>query len=123
MAVGFLAQYPIRLTRPDRQARPVLVHLDIFRIRTFSVGAFTVFLVSFGEFGLLFVLPLLLQGALGYDPLSTGWLMMALALGTFVASGLVPHLVKAWGKRRVIRIGLALGASFLLPAERRTQEQ
>lgn len=108
--------------RRARRGEPVLIHLNIFGIRTFSLGAFTAFLVSFGEFGLLFVLPLLLQGALGYSPLATGWLMMALALGTFVASALVPHLVKAWGKRHVIRIGLAVEAvavgslAFTVPA-------
>lgn len=96
--------------RRERAGKPVLVHLNLFGIRTFTLGVSTAFLVSLGEFGLLFVLPLLLQGALGYDALGTGWLMMALAAGTFVASGLVPHLVKAWGKTTVIRVGLIVEA-------------
>ncbi|MDO5700644.1 MAG: MFS transporter [Bowdeniella nasicola] len=99
---GFLAWERHR----ERQGADVLVHLGLFRVRTFTLGVATAFLVSLGEFGLIFVLPLLLQGALGYDPLATGWLMMALAAGTFLASGLVPHLVRAWGKRTVIRVGL-----------------
>lgn len=106
-----LAAFVVVEYRRDRAGKPVLVHLALFRVRTFSLGVSTAFLVSLGEFGLLFVLPLLLQGALGYDALGTGWLMMALAAGTFVASGLVPHLVKSWGKTAVIRVGLIIEAA------------
>lgn len=104
----------LRVERTRLQAgESALVHLSLFRIPTFRIGAFTAFIVALGEFGLIFVLPLLLQGALGYTPLSTGWLMMALALGTFAASALVPKLVSALGKVSVVRIGLGAEAAAL----------
>jgi EmrB/QacA subfamily drug resistance transporter len=90
--------------------RPVLAHLDLFRIRSFRYGAIAALIVSLGEFGMLFTLPLLLQGAMGYDALGTGWLMMALAIGTFLVSAMTPRLTAALGQRAVVRIGLILEA-------------
>ncbi|MDO5727752.1 MAG: MFS transporter, partial [Bowdeniella nasicola] len=118
ISLALLAAFIALERRRSHTNRSVLVELSLFRIPTFRLGAFTAFLVSLGEFGLIFVLPLLLQGALGYSALATGWLMMALALGTFAASALVPHLVRAWGKVAVVRVGLAseAGALILLAA-------
>jgi len=59
---------------------------------------------------MLFVLPLLLQGAMGYDAIHTGWIMMALAGGTFLSSGMVPRATRRLGQRAVVRLGLALEA-------------
>ena len=50
----------------------VLVDLRLFGIRSFAAGNVAVTVVAFGEFGLLFVLPLFLQGVLGYSALDTG---------------------------------------------------
>lgn len=51
-----------------RAGRDVLVDLGLFGIRSFRNGAIAALIVSFGEFGLLFTLPLLLQGTLGIRP-------------------------------------------------------
>lgn len=99
--------------RRERAGKGVLAHLSLFRIRTFGLGTFTAFVVSLGEFGLIFVLPLLLQGALGYGAIGTGWLMMALALGTFAASGAVPRLADRWGTVALVRLGLAFEVAAL----------
>jgi MFS family permease len=67
-------------------------------------------IVAFGEFGLLFTLPLLLQGTLGYSALTTGWVIVALALGTFLISGALPRISQHLPQRTVVQIGLALEA-------------
>lgn len=64
-------------------------------------------MVSFGEFGLLFALPLFLQGVLGYSALDTGWLFTAMAIGSFVVGGATPQIAKRIGPRGVARAGLA----------------
>ncbi|MDO4718168.1 MAG: MFS transporter [Propionibacteriaceae bacterium] len=94
--------------RRSHTHRPVLAHLGLFRLRTFRYGAIAAFIVHLGEFGLLFTLPLVLQEAMGYGPLGTGGLILALALGTFVASGLVPAFTRRLGQQGVVRLGLAL---------------
>ena len=73
----------------------VVVDLRLFRIRTFGAGNVVALVVSLGEFGLLFALPLFLQATRGYDALETGVILLALAVGSFVASGLGRSAVAA----------------------------
>lgn len=108
LGLGLLLSFTIVEAQRGRTHRPVLAHLGLFRLRTFRYGAIAAFIVHLGEFGLLFTLPLVLQGAMGYGPLGTGGLILALALGTFVASGLVPAFTRRLGQRGVVRVGLAL---------------
>jgi predicted MFS family arabinose efflux permease len=102
--------------------RVVLVDLGLFRLKTLRYGAIAALVVALGEFGLLFALPLLLQGAMGFDALGTGWLMVALAIGTFIISGATPRLTERFGQRTVVRTGLFLeavavgGLALVLPA-------
>ncbi|MDN5798146.1 MAG: MFS transporter [Intrasporangium sp.] len=109
--------------RRARAGRVVLVDLGLFRLPTLRYGAIAALVVALGEFGLLFTLPLLLQGAMGYDALGTGWLMVALAAGTFVISGMTPRLTERFGQRAVVRAGLLLeavavgGLALVLPAD------
>ncbi len=93
-----------------RAGRPVLVDLGLFTIPTFSAGVVAALIVAFGEFGLLFTLPLLLQGALGFSALGTGAVVLVLALGTFLVSGALPRISRRLPQRTVVQIGLALEA-------------
>ncbi|HYN30750.1 MAG TPA: MFS transporter [Dermatophilaceae bacterium] len=94
----------------SRSARHVLVDLDLFRLRSFRVGVLAALIVAFGEFGLLFTLPLLLQGTLGFTALGTGAVVLALALGTFFVSGALPRLSTRLSQRTIVQVGLALEA-------------
>jgi EmrB/QacA subfamily drug resistance transporter len=97
-----------------RAARPALVDLRLFAIRSFRYGSITALVVALGEFGMLFALPLFLQGALGYTALNTGLVILALAIGTFLSSGLTPQLTNRIGARGVVRVGLLLEAVAIL---------
>jgi EmrB/QacA subfamily drug resistance transporter len=92
----------------SRRGLVVLVDLGLFRIRSFAAGNVAILVVALGEFGLLFVLPLFLQGVLGYSALDTGLLFMALALGAFVIGGATPLIARKVGARGVARVGLML---------------
>ena len=96
-----------RRVRADKVA---LVDLGLLRIRSFRFGVIAALIVALGEFGLLFTLPLLLQGALGYSALGTGVLVLWLAVGTFLVSGATPQLTARIGQRAVVRVGLGLEA-------------
>lgn len=107
----------------ERHGRVVQTHLGLWRIVNFRNGAVASMVISLGEFGMLFTLPLVLQGALGYQALGTGWLVLVLAMGTFVMSAGVPQLTRRIGARRVVQIGvlveaLAVGAlALVLPGQ------
>jgi len=94
----------------SRAGRVVLVDLGLLSVRSFRYGSIAALVVALGEFGLLFTLPLLLQNALGFSPLGTGWLIVSLAVGTFLVSGATPQLTHRFGGRAVVRVGLALEA-------------
>ncbi len=93
-----------------RAGKPALLDLSLLRIRSFRYGSIAALIVALGEFGMLFALPLFLQGALGYTALQTGLLILALAIGTFLISGGTPQLTQHLGGRAVVRIGLFLEA-------------
>ncbi len=112
LVAGLLLMATFVLVEQRRAAagRVVLIDLGLFRFETLRYGAIAALVVALGEFGLLFALPLLLQGAMGYDAFGTGWLMVALAAGTFSISGMTPRLTERLGQRAVVRIGLLLEA-------------
>ena len=87
-----------------------MVDLALLRLPTLRYGLIAAAIVAFGEFGLMFTLPLLLQGTLGYSPLGAGWLLVSLAVGAFLVSGMTHQLTLKIGQRAVVRIGLALEA-------------
>ena len=64
-------------------------------------------IVSLGEFGLLFALPLWFQNVLGYSAFGTGLALLPLAVGSFLASGLGAPLIRRWGAARVVQLGVA----------------
>lgn len=108
-AIGALSlvTFVIREAKRRREGGAVLVDLSLFAIRSFSAGLGAIFVVSLGEFGILFVLPLFLEGVLGYTALHTGVILLAIAIGTLVAGGVTPELARLMGARGVARLGLA----------------
>ncbi len=108
LGVVSLAAFVVVERRRVAAGKVVLVDLGLLSIRSFRFGIIAALIVALGEFGLLFTLPLLLQGALGYSALGTGFLVLWLAVGTFLVSGATPRLVAAIGQRAVVRVGLAL---------------
>lgn len=120
LGIGCLLAF-VLLERSRRAAgKPVLVDLALFGLRSFRIGSVAALVVALGEFGMLFALPIFVQGVLGYSALDTGLLVVFLAIGTFLISGGTPQLARRLGGRAVVQIGIAtevvaivgLGLSF-----------
>ena len=90
--------------------KAVIFDLRLFKIRSFAAGNVVALVVSLGEFGLLFTLPLFLQSVRAYTALETGVILLALAVGSFVASGAGAAMAQRIGPVRVLQIGMALEA-------------
>jgi EmrB/QacA subfamily drug resistance transporter len=105
-----VAAFVVVERRRAAHGRHVLVDLGLFGLTTFRAGVVAALIVALGEFGLLFTLPLLLQGALGYSALGTGGIIVALALGTFLVSGMLPRIRERLSQKAVVQTGLALEA-------------
>ncbi len=97
----------IQISR-NRSGKPVLFDLSLFKITSFRNANFAAAVVSLGELGLLFSLPLWLQNALGYSAFKTGVVLVPLAVGAFVASGAGSGLVQKRGPVFVVQLGIAL---------------
>jgi len=115
-ALGFGAMALFFHTEKSRAllGKPILLDLNLLKIRSFRYGSIAALVVALGEFGMLFSLPLFLQGGLGFTALHTGVLILALAMGTFLISGGTPQLSARMGGRAVVRLGLALEAIAIL---------
>ncbi len=85
-----------------------LIDLSLFGIRRYGYGNVVALVVSLGEFGILFVLPLWMQSVHGMDPLSTGVILASLAVGTLTSGGAARHVSTLMGPTQVVRLGMAL---------------
>ena len=108
--LGIIALIAMLVVEKRRIAAGKIVILDLrlFRIKSFGAGNAVALVVSLGEFGLLFAIPLFLQATQGYDALQTGFILLALAIGSFVASGAGAPLSQRMGPVRVLQLGMLL---------------
>ncbi|MFL6051954.1 MAG: MFS transporter [Actinoallomurus sp.] len=88
--------------------RPVVLDLSLFRIPDFRRGNAAASLISVGELGLMFVLPLFLQDVHGNSPLQVSVAILPLAVGTFLAGGMSARLSRHLGPARMLQAGMAL---------------
>ncbi len=94
--------------RRKRRGEATMLPLDLFTIRSFSGGNVVAMIVSLGELGILFVLPLWIQNVLEYDALQTGFLLLPLAVGSFLATGMVSGLARRMTPLGMLRLGVLL---------------
>src|SRR4029078_3650055 len=80
----------------------------LFAIPSFRNGNIAAAIVSLGEFGIIFALPLWLQNVLRYTAVATGVLLLALAGGSFLASGLGAAIGRTRSPLFIVRLGIIL---------------
>lgn len=95
-----------RIRRRTRTGRPTILRFDLFRIPSFRNGNLAAMIVSLGEFGIVLSLPLWLQNVRGYTAFQTGLILLALAGGSFLASGLSAGLSARLAPATMVRIGI-----------------
>jgi len=94
--------------RRNAAGRVVLLDLRLFSIPSFRNGNIAAAIVSLGEFGLLFALPLWFENVRGYSAFETGVALLPLAIGSFAASGFGAQLARKKGPVFTVRLGIAL---------------
>ncbi|WP_333926326.1 DHA2 family efflux MFS transporter permease subunit [Sphingomonas sp. LR61] len=106
IAIAAGVAFVVRSRRRQRAGRSTLIALDLFGIGSFRNGSIAALIVSLGEFGIILSLPLWLQNVLGYSALQTGFVLLALAIGSFVASGFVATVGQRIGALPIVRMGI-----------------
>ncbi|MFD8755235.1 MFS transporter [Kitasatospora sp. NPDC059577] len=95
-----------------RLAEPML-ELRLFRDGALAGALLSGFMVSFGMFGALFFLPLMMQGTLGWSPAAAGYAGLPMTAMLVVAAPLSGRLTARHGPRPPLVLGLALCAAGL----------
>ena len=101
--------------RRSRAGKFFLFDVDLWRYPAFRYGNLAGTIVSLGEFGLLFALPLFLQAVIGYSAFETGLVFLALAVGSFFAAPMSARLAHQCGPT-------ALGEPGHVPRGRRDHQ-
>ncbi len=107
-AVGIVAFIFRELATSD----PV-VHLRVFKVRTYATGVFLMTTLGFVLYGSLVLLPILLQTLLGYPALQAGIAMAPRGVGSFIFMPIIGIILSRFGARKLLAIGLAGGALTL----------
>jgi len=91
-----------------KAGKSVLLDIAVFKIASFRNGSIAALIISMGEFGVLFAIPLWLQNVLGLTPISSGLVLLWLAGGAFLASGVGGGLSGKVSPVTMVRAGVAL---------------
>lgn len=90
------------------------VDTSFFKHKTYRYGLIAIAIIALGEFSSLFSLPIFLQNVLGFSPLQSGYGLLPLAIGAFVAAPISAIFVNRFGSKVVISTGIALEATGIL---------
>jgi DHA2 family multidrug resistance protein len=96
----------------QRQKEPV-VDLKFFKIPEFSISLIVSFITFMGFIGGLFLLPIFVQGYLGYDVTKTGYLFLPMAAGMMIAAQVGARASAKFQPKYVVFVGLAWAAFIL----------
>ncbi|MDE3166748.1 MAG: DHA2 family efflux MFS transporter permease subunit, partial [Acidobacteriota bacterium] len=94
-------------------ARDPVVHLRVFKDRTYAAGVFLMTMLGFVLYGSMLLLPIFLQTLLGYSAVDAGIAMAPRGLGSFLMMPVVGTVLGRFDPRKVLAVGLA-GAAFSL---------
>ena len=107
--VGLVSFYVIERRRAAA-GKIVLFDFGLFSLTSFRYGNLAATIVSLGELGMLFILPLFLQAVLGYSAFRTGVVLLPLATGAFLGGPTAAFFANRYGPRRVVSAGMAFEA-------------
>ena len=102
----------------ERRAQYPMLALELFRRRLFSLGNSASFLTFLGGSSVFFLMPLYLQGVLGYSPGRAGLTMVPTALAFAVVGPISGRLSDRYGWQRFAVAGLAASLVSMLMLSR-----
>jgi EmrB/QacA subfamily drug resistance transporter len=94
--------------RREKSGKGALIAFHLFSISSFTNGNIAALVIALGEFGIILSLPLWLQFVVGYDALQTGFVILALAVGSFFASGIAGGFGRKLSPVTMVRVGIVL---------------
>jgi MFS transporter, DHA2 family, multidrug resistance protein len=87
-----------------------ILHLRVFRDRTYAIGVFVMTTVGFVLYGSLVLLPIILQTLLGYPALQSGIAMAPRGIGSLLFMPVVGMVIGKIGARKILATGIIVCA-------------
>jgi DHA2 family multidrug resistance protein len=109
VALGGIAAFIVH----ELRTRDPVVHLRVFKDRTYAAGVFLMTMLGFVLYGSMLLLPIFLQTLLGYSAVDAGIAMAPRGLGSFLMMPLVGTVLGRFDPRKVLAVGL-VGAAYSL---------
>lgn len=100
--------------RMARRLAPPLLPPGLFSIGQFRDGVMLTGMMALGQIGLLFSLPVFLQGVRGLDALHTGYALLPMPVGLLVAAPIGGYISRKIPPKRIVQTGLIFSAIGLL---------
>jgi len=100
--------------RMVNRGKTPLVAMKIFANKQFTAGASLSTIMSIGQVGLIFCIPVFLQGVRGLDALHTGYGLLPMSLGLFIMAPMGGYLAKHFKPKRIVQTGLFINVFALL---------
>lgn len=114
IGIALLAAFFLWEQRLVRLGKTPLVSMKIFANKQFSSGALLTAIMSIGQVGLIFGLPVFLQGVKGLDALHTGYALLPMSVGLFIMAPLGGYLAKHFKPKHIVQVGLLINVLALL---------
>jgi len=106
VAVVFIATFVWYETFLPKRGREPLFDFRLLRFPAFRFGLFTVAIVALGEFGILFIMSLYLQGVRGLTAFDTGVTLLPFAIGSFITAPLAGLFASRFGAKWIVTVGM-----------------
>jgi len=87
-----------------------IINLRLFKDVSFSAGNFVMFMLGFGLYSSIVLLPLFLQTLMGYDATLAGMVLAPGGVATLVTMPFVGVVISKYDGRKVILVGLIISA-------------
>jgi hypothetical protein len=113
-AIVALTAFVVLERDKERRNADPLFEFGQLRHLGFRYGLLTTMVLAMGQFGLLFVIPVLLQSGARFSALRTGLWMLPLGVTIVLAAPLGARFTRVVGTTSVVRVGLVLEAVGLL---------
>jgi EmrB/QacA subfamily drug resistance transporter len=114
VAATLFAAFALSQRSRVRRGAPAILDPVLTRVRSFSFGNVALLIVGVGEFGLMFLLPLVQQAGQGLTPIEAGLVGLPVPVFAVIAFPLMQAFAQRTDDRTTVVVGLLLEAAGMV---------
>ena len=112
----FVVAFALLERRLEKRRQEPLLKMSLFRSRPFTVGLLTLLILTLGQFGLFFAMPIYFENVLGYDALQAGFVFQWASVTVLIFGVTSGFLASRFNPKPIVIAGMVVlsGGTFLL---------